>query len=100
CGVFAIALAVFPGLLATLPGSGLQLAFATGFGTLVAYGLFLIVTTFTHAKPIMIVAPEGIYLPIAGDAFLTYDCVEIWAERLDTGRKGMTDPWAFSLQER
>lgn len=96
-GCVALMLAPFPGLLATLPGSGIHLLLAVSCGLIAAYGLTLIVATYWRLRPIMIVAPEGIYLPIAGDEFLSYDRVEVWTEMLGVRRPC---PWAFSLQSR
>jgi hypothetical protein len=58
-------------------------------GAATIYGMILIVLTFGQ-KPLMIVAPEGIYLPVAGDTFLTYSEVEVWSKRvlINSDRRG------------
>lgn len=104
CGCTALMVAVFPALLAAVPHSGIRLILATSSVLIVAYGLFLIVATFAGSKPILIVTPEGIQLPIAGDVFIAYDCVEVWADPMQAGwihpKSLRPDPWTFSLQQR
>jgi len=83
----------------------LQLPMAAAFvflvilGLAIAYGLFYLLATFDR-RPLMIVAPEGIYLPVAGDAFFRYDEIEVWAERVRLRREGEGRYDVFSLQGR
>jgi len=71
------AILIYFGTLFDPPGVGLLL-FILG-GLAVGWGVFWILASLDR-RPLMVVAPDGIHLPIA-DAFFRYDEIEVWASR-------------------
>lgn len=58
--------------------------------------LLLIAGSFDR-RPLLVVEPEGVRLPCAGNVLLGYDEIEVWAEEY----KSRNDRyWTFSLQRR
>lgn len=69
------------------------------FGLGIAYSLFYLLASFDR-RPLMIVAPEGVYLPVVGNVFLRYDEIEVWAERVRLRGEGEGRYDVFALQGR
>lgn len=62
-----------------------------------AIGAFFFLASF-ETRPLLIAAPEGIYLPCVGNLFFRYDEVEVWVERVKPHMKAPY--YIFSLQGR
>lgn len=65
-----------------------------GFGT----AMLLMIGGSFDRRPLLVVEPEGVRLPCAGNVLLGYDEIDVWAERWGTGSSGRY--WTFSLQGR
>jgi hypothetical protein len=65
-----------------------------------AIGLFFILATFDR-RPLMVIAPEGIHVPAAGDLFLPYDEIETWVDKSRSHRpRWESHLYTLSLQGR